>query len=61
PLPAGHPLAALDNVVLTPHLGFVTHEAYDVFFRSAVDNILRWLDGGVPERTLNPEARPQGR
>ena len=58
PLPAGHPLAALDNVVLTPHLGFVTHEAYDVFFRGAVDNILRWLDGGLPERTLNPEARP---
>ena len=58
PLPAGHPLAALDNAVLTPHLGFVTHEAYDVFFRGAVDNILRWLDGGVPERTLNPAARP---
>jgi phosphoglycerate dehydrogenase-like enzyme len=58
PLPAGHPLAALDNVVLTPHLGFVTHEAYDVFFRGAVDNILRWLDGGLPERTLNPAARP---
>ncbi|MBF8288404.1 MAG: hypothetical protein HW381_1512 [Candidatus Rokubacteria bacterium] len=57
PLPAGHPLAALDNVVLTPHLGFVTHEAYDVFFRGAVDNILRWLDGGLPERTLNPAAR----
>jgi phosphoglycerate dehydrogenase-like enzyme len=61
PLPAGHPLAALDNVVLTPHLGFVTHEAYDVFFRGAVDNILRWLDGGLPERTLNPEARPPAR
>jgi phosphoglycerate dehydrogenase-like enzyme len=30
PLPAGHPLAALDKCVYAP-LGFVTHEAYDVF------------------------------
>ncbi len=31
PLPKQHPLLALDNVLLTPHLGFVTHDAYARF------------------------------
>jgi phosphoglycerate dehydrogenase-like enzyme len=58
PLPAGHPLRGLDNVVLTPHVGYVTREAYDIFFAQAVDNIGTWLDGKVPQRALNPEVHP---
>jgi phosphoglycerate dehydrogenase-like enzyme len=57
PLPAGHPLLALDNVVLTPHVGYVTREAYDIFFHQAVENIEMYLDGKVPPRALNPEVR----
>jgi phosphoglycerate dehydrogenase-like enzyme len=56
PLPPGHPLVSLDNVVLTPHTGYVTVEAYDVFFRQAVTHVEQYLDGKVPERALNPEA-----
>jgi phosphoglycerate dehydrogenase-like enzyme len=55
PLPADHPLRELDNVVLTPHLGYVTVESYELFFRGAVENIARYLDGEIPPRALNPE------
>lgn len=56
PLPAGHPFLALDNVVLTPHIGYVTREAYDAFFSQVVENIEAFLDGKIPPRALNPEA-----
>jgi phosphoglycerate dehydrogenase-like enzyme len=52
PLPAGHPLLALDNVVLTPHLGFVTAEGYAVFFGQAVEAIVAFLDGKTPPRVV---------
>lgn len=45
PLPAGHPLTALDTVVLTPHIGWPTHEVYERFFEGAVDNVLAWRNG----------------
>ena len=45
PLPAGHPLAQLPNVVLTPHIGWPTDEAYERFADAAADVILAWLDG----------------
>jgi phosphoglycerate dehydrogenase-like enzyme len=54
PLPAGHPLLALDNVVLTPHLGFVTAEGYAIFFGQAVEAILAFLDGKTPPRVVAP-------
>jgi len=54
PLPAGHPLLALDNVVLTPHLGFVTAEGYGVFFGQAVESIVAFLDGKTPPRVVAP-------
>jgi phosphoglycerate dehydrogenase-like enzyme len=56
PLPPGHPLVSLDNVVLTPHTGYVTVEAYDVFFGQVAMHVEQYLDGKVPERALNPEA-----
>ena len=56
PLPRGHPLLALDNVVLSPHMGYVTREAYHHFFRQVVEGIEHYLDGRVPPHALNPEA-----
>jgi phosphoglycerate dehydrogenase-like enzyme len=54
PLPVGHPLLSLDNVVLTPHLGFVTAEGYAVFFGQAVEAIVAFLDGKTPPRVVAP-------
>jgi len=59
PLPPDHPLLGLDDVVLTPHLGYVTREAYAAFFRGVVDVIEAYLDGRLPTRALNPEVRPE--
>jgi len=56
PLPFDHPLLGLDNVVLTPHLGYVTREGYEAFFREVVDNVAAYLDGKLPPKALNPEA-----
>ena len=45
PLPVDHPLRKLDNVVLTPHLGYVTAENYRRYYGGMVENIRSWLDG----------------
>jgi phosphoglycerate dehydrogenase-like enzyme len=51
PLPIGHPLRQLDNVVLTPHLGYVAARNYRAFFGGMVDDIRAFLDG-KPLRVL---------
>jgi phosphoglycerate dehydrogenase-like enzyme len=56
PIPGDHPLLALDNVVLTPHVGFVTAETYRAFYSQAAESIGDYLDGRPPARLLNPEA-----
>ena len=53
PLPKDHPLLALDNVLLTPHLGFVTRDAYAKFYGDTVENVAAFLKG-EPIRVLNP-------
>jgi D-3-phosphoglycerate dehydrogenase len=52
PLPVDHPLRRLDNVQLTPHIGYVTREHYEIFYGQTVENILAYLDGN-PIRTIN--------
>jgi D-3-phosphoglycerate dehydrogenase len=51
PLPMAHPLRKLDNVVLTPHLGYVAEQNYRAFFTGMVDNIRAFVDG-KPVRVL---------
>ena len=53
PLPADHPLRKLSNVVLTPHIGFVTNDNYRTYYGGAVDGIRAWLDG-KPIRVAKP-------
>ena len=55
PLPKNHPLLDLDNVVLTPHLGWPTDLSFEHFAENAVTNILDYMDGKLT-RALNPEA-----
>ncbi len=45
PLPAGHPLTKLANVILTPHLGWPTDEAYEQFADAAADVLLAYYEG----------------
>ena len=45
PLPADHPLRGAPRTVLTPHLGYVTEDTYEVFFDEAVEDVLAYLDG----------------
>jgi phosphoglycerate dehydrogenase-like enzyme len=51
PLPAAHPLRTLPNVVVTPHIGYVCRENYELFYGDAVEDIRAWLKGS-PGRTL---------
>ncbi len=45
PLPSGHPLTTLPNVILTPHIGWPTDKMYEQFARAAADVLLAYLDG----------------
>jgi phosphoglycerate dehydrogenase-like enzyme len=53
PMPADHVLFDLDNVVLTPHLGFVTEETYKVFYGEMLEAIMAYLNGS-PIRVIEP-------
>jgi len=55
PLPGGrHPLLALDNVVCTPHLGYVERDAYETQFSGIFEQILAY-QAGTPIHVVNPE------
>lgn len=45
PLALDHPFRKLDNIVITPHLGYVTAENYKRFYGQMVEDIRAWLDG----------------
>ena len=45
PLPLNHPLRTAPNVILTPHIGYVTEENYRSSYPQIVENILGYLDG----------------
>ena len=44
PLPADHPFRKLDNVLATPHIGYVTEELYRTFYGDAAASIAAWLE-----------------
>jgi phosphoglycerate dehydrogenase-like enzyme len=45
PLPIDHPLRTTPNVILTPHIGYVTDENYRSSYPQIVENVLGFLDG----------------
>ncbi len=54
-LGAAHPLLKMDNVVATPHLGYVERENYELYYGIVTDQILAYA-GGDPINVLNPAA-----
>ncbi|MFE4464587.1 NAD(P)-dependent oxidoreductase [Oerskovia sp. NPDC056781] len=55
PVPADHPLLALDNVTLTPHIGGASDDVVAEHSRIAADGLLTWLGGGRPSTIANPD------
>ena len=54
-LGANHSLLKMDNVICTPHLGYVTRESYEEYYAVVVDDIVAFA-AGKPSNVLNPEA-----
>ena len=52
PLPVGHPLRSMPNVLLTPHIGYATVETYRDYSGQAVEDIVAFRQGS-PVRQLN--------
>jgi phosphoglycerate dehydrogenase-like enzyme len=45
PLPLDHPFRRMDNVVITPHLGYVSRQNYARYFADIVEDIRAFIDG----------------
>jgi phosphoglycerate dehydrogenase-like enzyme len=43
PLPPDHPFRKLENILATPHIGYVTEDLYRTFYGDAAANITKWL------------------
>ena len=56
PLPRDHPLFALPNVLLTPHMAGITEDSMARIGAVVVAEVTRVLDGGLPLNLYNPEA-----
>ncbi|MFN7996279.1 MAG: D-2-hydroxyacid dehydrogenase family protein [Bryobacteraceae bacterium] len=54
-LDPGHPLLRMENVVCTPHIGYVTREEYELQFSDIFGQIVAYL-AGRPLHMINPEA-----
>lgn len=50
-----HPLLHMDNVVCTPHLGYVEKDSYELYFGAAFEQV-RAFAAGTPVNAVNPEA-----
>ena len=55
PLPEEHPFRHLENLLATPHIGYVSRGLYERFYRDTVTNIGTWLDENkLGQRTIIP-------
>jgi D-3-phosphoglycerate dehydrogenase len=54
PLPTDSALLKMENVLATPHLGYVEKDSYEIYFRAAFQNIVDFANG-TPQNILNSE------
>jgi phosphoglycerate dehydrogenase-like enzyme len=47
PMPPDHPFRKLENVLATPHIGYVTEDLYRTFYGDAATNIAKWLEANA--------------
>jgi D-3-phosphoglycerate dehydrogenase len=55
PILQGHPLLRLENAVCSPHLGYVEQDSYELYFGTAFDNVVNFVNGN-PTGIVNPAA-----
>ena len=55
PILQGHLLLRLENAVCTPHIGYVEQDSYELYFRTAFENVVNFIHG-TPTHILNPDA-----
>jgi phosphoglycerate dehydrogenase-like enzyme len=53
PLEPDHPFMALDNLLITPHIGYVTSDNYRIFYGDALEDVLAFMKGD-PIRVIAP-------
>jgi len=53
-LDVDYPLFKLDNVVCTPHIGYVTRDEYEIHFTDVFDQIVAYA-AGTPINVVNPK------
>lgn len=59
-LDPGHPLLNMDNVVCTPHIGYVSRDEYEVQFADIFDQIIAY-SAGTPINVVNPDVLQKAR
>ena len=55
PILQGHALLRLENCICTPHIGYVEQSSYEMYFSSAFDNVINFING-TPTNVVNPAA-----
>jgi D-3-phosphoglycerate dehydrogenase / 2-oxoglutarate reductase len=53
PILQGHALLRLENCICTPHIGYVEQDSYEIYFGTAFDNVLNFIQG-EPTQVVNP-------
>lgn len=54
PILQGHALLRMENCICTPHLGYVEQDSYELYFGTAFENVVNFIQG-MPTQIVNPD------